>query len=477
MGVKKVKTLLAIIVLIVILSQTRLSYAASWTWSSTEVDNTLQVYGTDGQTTSQYAVIHYDGCQLRLVYGPNCDWGTSLYLTPAFLVGGQLKQGGHILQKTTSVDGVNFVIDFVAENSGLTVTGEVKIYPPAKEAIAAEVEVTDVSGDVTLDNRPNEAFQFAKLSSMHISETIFDTSLSFAGCDTNSIPSEGWMIPGPDNAITTNRFGTIGGLSLSQQSTSERHVPSYFITLDRSAPVTGWVTFSELDSNDNIGYWASSPTVLRSWSIRIHVNNRASHAVCQFTDVSPEYWDYDETILLADYGITKGCSEKLYCPENKVKRSEMALFLGRAIGGLTDYIPPPCGEERFSDVPCDYAAYKAIEFIADGQSNPVHQPITIGCTSTSFCPDGNVTRAEMALFLARAVGGFSDYSPQTSHFSDVPESFSEVYRAVEYIYDAEKNTPHRSITKGCTPETYCPQNQVRRDEMAAFLARAFLGAI
>jgi hypothetical protein len=31
------------------------------------------------------------------------------------------------------------------------------------------------------------------------------------------------------------------------------------------------------------------------------------------------------------------------------------------------------------------------------------------------------------------------------------------------------------ITTGCTPTAYCPLNDITRAQMAAFLARAFLG--
>ena len=89
----------------------------------------------------------------------------------------------------------------------------------------------------------------------------------------------------------------------------------------------------------------------------------------------------------------------------------MALFLGRAIGGLSAYTPAACGSERFKDVPCDFstpghspsASYKAIEYIADAAHNAIHLQITKGCgDGTNYCPNDLCRRDEMAAFLSRA---------------------------------------------------------------------------
>jgi hypothetical protein len=51
----------------------------------------------------------------------------------------------------------------------------------------------------------------------------------------------------------------------------------------------------------------------------------------------------------------------------------------------------------FGDVPTNYAYFRAIEALAASG-------ITGGCGSGNFCPNQNVTRGEMAAFLARALG-------------------------------------------------------------------------
>ena len=58
---------------------------------------------------------------------------------------------------------------------------------------------------------------------------------------------------------------------------------------------------------------------------------------------------------------------------------------------------PAPATATFADVPKDYIYFRAIEALAASG-------ITQGCGAGNFCPNGNVTRGEMAAFLARALG-------------------------------------------------------------------------
>ena len=93
--------------------------------------------------------------------------------------------------------------------------------------------------------------------------------------------------------------------------------------------------------------------------------------------------------------------------------------------------------------------------------------ITKGCNppaSDRFCPDGRVTREQMAAFMKRAF----DYPPSaTDFFIDDDES----------IFEADINSiAEVGVTKGCNPSEgntrYCPKGYVTRGQMAAFLHRA-----
>ena len=95
---------------------------------------------------------------------------------------------------------------------------------------------------------------------------------------------------------------------------------------------------------------------------------------------------------LAAEGITGGCGNGDYCPQNPVRRDQMAAFLLKAEHGA-DYVPPPCTGD-FSDVACPSLFADWIEQLAAEQ-------ITGGCGNGNYCPGSNATRGQMAAFVAK----------------------------------------------------------------------------
>ncbi len=95
---------------------------------------------------------------------------------------------------------------------------------------------------------------------------------------------------------------------------------------------------------------------------------------------------------LAAEGITGGCGNGDYCPQDPVRRDQMAAFLLKAEHG-GDYVPPPCSG-AFSDVTCPSLFADWIEQLATEQ-------ITGGCGSGNYCPSADATRGQMAAFVVR----------------------------------------------------------------------------
>jgi hypothetical protein len=124
-----------------------------------------------------------------------------------------------------------------------------------------------------------------------------------------------------------------------------------------------------------------------------------------FGDVPTTYWANAWINLLYTDGVTGGCSTNplLFCPEAGVSRAQMAVFLLRATHGPS-YTPPASGDV-FTDVPANYWAHDWInQFYAEG--------FTGGCGTAPlrYCPDMLLNRAQMAVFLLRAIHG-PTYSP------------------------------------------------------------------
>jgi hypothetical protein len=113
-------------------------------------------------------------------------------------------------------------------------------------------------------------------------------------------------------------------------------------------------------------------------------------------------------------------------------------------------------------VPCSDADWGWIErFAADG--------ITQGCGVKLFCPASNMSRGEMAVFLEKALNHTGSVTlcdaQHPPHFADVP--CNHIYwKWIQQLYE-------EGITDGCTASTYCPNDTVKRSEMAKFIGKAW----
>ncbi|MCZ6663414.1 MAG: S-layer homology domain-containing protein, partial [Actinobacteria bacterium] len=81
-----------------------------------------------------------------------------------------------------------------------------------------------------------------------------------------------------------------------------------------------------------------------------------------------------------------------------------------------------------------------------------------------FCPDDNVTRGQMAAFLVRALNYVDDGGG--AFFDDTVDDQFE--GAIDKLRT-------EGVTVGCNPpdnDKFCPDDNVTREQMAAFLRRA-----
>ena len=98
--------------------------------------------------------------------------------------------------------------------------------------------------------------------------------------------------------------------------------------------------------------------------------------------------------------------------------------------------------------------------------------ITAGCGSGVFCPDKAVTRAEIAVWLVKMRRGGSYVPPRaTGVFVDV----TSTYWAAPFIEQLYRDR----ITEGCgaSPRRFCPDSTLTRAEAAVLLQRTFLAPI
>lgn len=98
----------------------------------------------------------------------------------------------------------------------------------------------------------------------------------------------------------------------------------------------------------------------------------------------------DNINALAEAGITKGCTEDLFCPNTSISRAETASMLTRALD-VADV------DERFFDDTGGTHADAIDDLAAAGVGAGCQRP------ATAFCPQEPVQRQQAALFLARGL--------------------------------------------------------------------------
>ncbi len=137
-------------------------------------------------------------------------------------------------------------------------------------------------------------------------------------------------------------------------------------------------------------------------------------------------------------------------------------ILGRSGEGFVVAIGDPATSGlRFYDT-AGSMFLNAIEWLAA-------EGITAGCNppaNTLFCPKDNVTRGQMAAFLVRALG-LTDAGAGDLFTDDDNSMFAS---AIDKLATA-------GITLGCNPpdnDRFCPDDNVTRGQMAAFLQRALV---
>ncbi len=273
---------------------------------------------------------------------------------------------------------------------------------------------------------------------------------------------------------TTNDDGGAYGTILPQATQSCTATDDcYAVTVSGARPAPHWdATFPET---------IEPGTVPKTW--RLHLGD-------SFSDVPRSQPFYKKIETVFHHGITQGCTPTQFCPGDDVSRAQMAIFIARAIAagqalpktGFVGADPYDCssgGVSVFTDVPPTDPACKAVHLVAS-------QGVTTGCAPSLFCPTPSVTRAEMAIFLAKAIvapnGGTAvpvTYGPDPAtglsyscdaaspnlHFTDVSVADS-FCKHVHFLWA-------RGDVSGCSPTTYCPGDAVARDQMAKFLANAF----
>jgi PKD repeat protein len=188
-----------------------------------------------------------------------------------------------------------------------------------------------------------------------------------------------------------------------------------------------------------------------------------------FRDVPFEHWACGEVLTCVSAGIVVGYPDGLYRPDWEITRDQMAVYIARSLempsgeAALADYVP--ADPRDFPDVDSDFWAYTHVEYC-------VENGVVAGYDDGTYHPEEQVNRAQMAVYVARALvaptgeAALADYVPaDPRNFPGVP-SDHWAYTHIEYCVE-------NGAVSGYLDGSYHPEAIVTRDQMAVYVARAF----
>jgi len=202
-----------------------------------------------------------------------------------------------------------------------------------------------------------------------------------------------------------------------------------------------------------------------------------------FDDIPLDFWAYEQVKGCVAAGIVAGYEDGMYHGDWPVDRATMAVYIARALAGGDENVPEGPAVATFVDVPNTgygasgtdpYWAYDHVEYC-------YAQNVVQGYTATTYEPTVEVTRDQMAVYIARAMvaptgeAALEDYVPvDPRNFPDVPNTGYGVdgtdpfwaYTHIEYCVE-------HGVVSGYEDGYYRPEWVVTRDQMAVYVARAF----
>ena len=133
--------------------------------------------------------------------------------------------------------------------------------------------------------------------------------------------------------------------------------------------------------------------------------------------------------------------------------------------------------DSFADVSPSHPFYKPIETL-------FHNGVTGGCAPPNYCPDGAVTRSEVAILLAKAVARGGANIPASGSVNGQPyecaaggASLFDDVAPTDPLCRHAHYVAARNIMKACgSNAAFCPAETISRVVMAVFVARAMVAA-
>ena len=174
-----------------------------------------------------------------------------------------------------------------------------------------------------------------------------------------------------------------------------------------------------------------------------------------FTDISG-HWAKDNIVFAASRGLLSGTSETTFSPDTGMTRGMFVTALGRLAG----VDPADYSTGKFTDVKADayYAPY--VNWAAK-------IGIVEGVTSTTFAPDININREQMAVIMKNYAAKLGYTVPKALE----AVTFADNANISSWAREAVKSMQQAGVLAGKTNNRFDPAGTATRAEVATVLRR------
>ena len=174
-----------------------------------------------------------------------------------------------------------------------------------------------------------------------------------------------------------------------------------------------------------------------------------------FTDITG-HWAADNILFAASRGLLSGTSDTTFSPDTGMTRGMFVTALGR-LAGIN---PDSYQTGKFTDVKADayYAPY--VNWAAQ-------TGIVEGVTDTTFAPDTNINREQMAVIMKNYAAKLGYDLPQTLK----AVTFADNTQISSWAKDAVKSMQQAGILAGKVNNRFDPKGTATRAEVATVLRR------
>ena len=251
-----------------------------------------------------------------------------------------------------------------------------------------------------------------------------------------------------------------GSVSVSPRNASEGATVTITVTSDEGYELDT-LTVTDKDGNNirltNAGDGKYTFTMPDS---RVTVNATFTEVedvpeqVGPFTDVNTDDWFAEAVQYMLDNEMMNGTSATTFGPNTTTTRGMIVTILYRLEG------EPNAAASNFTDVASNMYYADAINWAAANG-------IVNGVSATSFAPDNQITREQMAAILYR----YAQFKGYDVSASNSLTNYTDASQISEYATTAMQWANAEGLITGRTSTTLAPQGTATRAEVATILMR------